>query len=116
MKKIVILFSLIAIAIVSLSLLFGQNKHRSQIESVETLQENTIKLNSHLFQDDYSGENMEECSDPMKYFFVFEDDSPERKAYAKELINFVESLQHDETTFDADLSAKLDKLRITHLT
>ena len=54
--------------------------------------------------------------DPTKYFFTFEDDSPERKAYAKELVNFVERLQHDETTFDADLSVKLDKLRITLLT
>ena len=116
MKKVVILLSFIAIAVVSLSLLFGQNKHRNQIESVVTSQENTIKQNSHLFQDEYSGENMEESSDPMKYFFVFEDDSPERKAYAKKLVNFVERLQHDETTFDADLSAKLDKLRITLLT
>lgn len=57
--------------------------------------------------------NVEESSDPMKYFFTFEDDSPERKAYAKELTRFVERLQHDETTFDADLSAKLDELRIT---
>ena len=55
-------------------------------------------------------------SDPSKYFLTFEDDSPERKAYAKELISFVERLQHDETTFDADLSAKLDELRITLLT
>ena len=55
-------------------------------------------------------------SDPSKYFLTFEDDSPERKAYAKELVNFVERLQHDETTFDADLSAKLDELRITLLT
>ena len=54
--------------------------------------------------------------DPTKYFFTFEDDSPERKVYAKELVNFVEKLQHDETTFDADLSAKLDELRITLLT
>lgn len=54
--------------------------------------------------------------DPTKYFFVFEDDSPERQAYAKELINFVEKLQHDETTFDADLSSKLDELGITLLT
>lgn len=61
-------------------------------------------------------ERAEESSDPTKYFFVFEDDSPERKAYAKELVNFVERLQHDETTFDADLSAKLDELRITLLT
>ena len=61
-------------------------------------------------------ERAEESSDPTKYFFVFEDDSPERKAYAKELVNFVERLQHDETTFDADLSAKLDKLRISLLT
>lgn len=61
-------------------------------------------------------ERTEESSDPTKYFFVFEDDSPERKAYAKELVNFVERLQHDETTFDADLSAKLDKLRISLLT
>ena len=60
--------------------------------------------------------NVEESSDPMKYFFTFEDDSPERKAYAKKLVNFVEKLQHDETTFDADLSAKLDELRITLLT
>jgi len=59
--------------------------------------------------------NVEESSDPMKYFFTFEDDSPERKAYAKELTRFVEKLQHDETTFDADLSAKLDELRITLL-
>lgn len=55
-------------------------------------------------------------SDPTKYFLTFEDDSPERKAYAKELVSFVERLQHDETTFDADLSAKLDELRITLLT
>lgn len=61
-------------------------------------------------------ERTEESSDPTKYFFVFEDDSPERKAYAKELVNFVERLQHDETTFDADLSAKLDELRISLLT
>lgn len=54
-------------------------------------------------------------SDPSKYFLTFEDDSPERKAYAKELVNFVERLQHDETTFDADLSAKLDELRTTLL-
>jgi len=60
--------------------------------------------------------NVEESSDPMKYFFTFEDDSPERKAFAKELVSFVERLQHDETTFDADLSAKLDELRITLLT
>ena len=60
--------------------------------------------------------NAEESSDPMKYFFTFEDDSPERKAYAKELVRFAERLQHDETTFDADLSAKLDELRITLLT
>lgn len=60
--------------------------------------------------------NVEESSDPMKYFFTFEDDSPERKAYAKELTRFVERLQHDETTFDADLSRKLDKLRISLLT
>ena len=59
-------------------------------------------------------ESVEEF-DSMEYFFVFEDDSPERKAYAKELISFVERLQHDETTFDADLSAKLDELRITLL-
>ena len=59
--------------------------------------------------------NVEESSDPMKYFFTFEDDSPERKAYAKKLTRFVERLQHDETTFDADLSAKLDELRITLL-
>ena len=61
-------------------------------------------------------ERAEASSDPTKYFFIFEDDSPERKAYAKELVNFVERLQHDETTFDADLSAKLDKLRISLLT
>lgn len=61
-------------------------------------------------------ERTEESSDPTKYFFIFEDDSPERKAYAKELVNFVERLQHDETTFDADLSAKLDELRISLLT
>jgi len=61
-------------------------------------------------------ENAEESSDPTKYFFVFVDDSPDRKAYAKELISFAERLQHDETTFDADLSAKLDELRITLLT
>ena len=61
-------------------------------------------------------ESVEESSDPMKYFFSFEDDSPERKAYAKELVNFVERLQHDETTFDANLSAKLDELRITLVT
>lgn len=61
-------------------------------------------------------ESVEDSSDPMKYFFVFEDDSPERKTYAKELISFVERLQHDETSFDADLSARLDKLRIKQLT
>ncbi|MBO7587394.1 MAG: hypothetical protein J6T13_09510 [Bacteroidales bacterium] len=55
-------------------------------------------------------------TDPTKYFLTFEDDSPERKAYAKELVSFVERLQHDETTFDADLSAKLYELRITLLT
>ena len=60
--------------------------------------------------------NVEESSDPSKYFLTFEDDSPERKAYAKELVSFVEQLQHDEATFDADLSAKLDELRITLLT
>jgi hypothetical protein len=59
---------------------------------------------------------VEESPDPMKYFFVFDDDSPERKAYAKELISFAERLQHDETTFDTDLSAKLDELHITLLT
>ena len=57
----------------------------------------------------------QDTTDPTKYFFTFGDDSPERKAYAKELVNFVERLQHDETTFDADLSAKLDELRITLL-
>lgn len=62
------------------------------------------------------GKTAADTIDPTKYFFVFEDDSPERKAYAKELISFVERLQHDETTFDADLSAKLDELRITLLT
>jgi hypothetical protein len=59
---------------------------------------------------------MADTVDPTKYFFVFDDDSPERKAYAKKLIKFVERLQHDETTFDADLSAKMAELRITHLT
>lgn len=58
----------------------------------------------------------QESSDPTKYFFVFVDDSPDRKAYAKELISFAERLQHDETTFDADLSAKLDELGIALLT
>lgn len=61
-------------------------------------------------------ERAEASSDPTKYFFIFEDDSPERKANAKELVSFVERLQHDETTFDADLSAKLDELRISLLT
>ena len=56
------------------------------------------------------------ATDPTKYFLTFYDDSPERKAYAKELVSFVERLQYDETTFDADLSAKLDELRITLLT
>lgn len=51
-------------------------------------------------------EIMADSIDPTKYFFVSDDDSPERQAYAKELISFVERLQHDETTFDADLSAK----------
>lgn len=59
---------------------------------------------------------MADTVDPTKYFFVFDDDSPKRKAYAKRLVKFVERLQHDETTFDADLSAKLDELRITRLT
>lgn len=54
--------------------------------------------------------------DPMKYFFVFDDDTPERHEYAKKLNRFAEKLQHDETTFDADLSAKLDELCITLLT
>lgn len=61
-------------------------------------------------------ESAEESSDPSKYFFVFEDDSPERKTYAKKLVKFVERLRHDETTFDTDLSAKLEKLRISLLT
>ena len=62
------------------------------------------------------GKTAADTTDPTKYFFVFEDDSPERQAYAKELVSFVERLQHDETTFDTDLSAKLDKLRISLLT
>lgn len=60
--------------------------------------------------------NAEESSAPTKYFFTFDDDSPERQAYAKELISFAERLQHDESTFDADLSAKLDELGIALLT
>ncbi len=75
----------------------------SKVELAETADENV-------------NGKVENIADPTKYFLTFEDDSPERKAYAKELVNFVERLQHDETTFDADLSAQLDKLRITLLT
>ena len=65
---------------------------------------------------DNVNETLADTIDPTKYFFVSEDDPLERQAYAKELISFVERLQHDETTFDADLSAKLDELRISLLT
>lgn len=39
-----------------------------------------------------------------------------KEKHTQEQTRFVERLQHDETTFDADLSAKLDELRITLLT
>ena len=51
--------------------------------------------------------------DPVKYYNDFEFRDPEARAYARELSRFAETLLHDETTFEADLSAKLDKLRIT---
>lgn len=52
--------------------------------------------------------------DPMKYFFVFDDDTPERHEYAKKLNRFAEKLQHDKTTFDTDLSKQIDELQITY--
>lgn len=61
-------------------------------------------------------QHVEKPSDPSDYYFVFYYDPPEKKAYAKKLIKFVERLQHDKTTFDTDLSAKLDKLSISLLT
>lgn len=51
--------------------------------------------------------------DPMKYYYDFEFRGPEAHAYAQELTRFAENLLHDETTFKADLSKKLDELRIT---
>lgn len=51
--------------------------------------------------------------DPMKYYYDFEFRGPEAHAYAQELTRFAERLQHDEATFKADLSAKLDELRIS---
>lgn len=45
-----------------------------------------------------------------KYYYAFDISD---RAYARELSRFAETLLHDETTFKADLSAKLDKLRIT---
>ena len=51
--------------------------------------------------------------DPMKYYNDFEFRGPEARAYARELSRFAETLLHDETTFQADLSKKLDELRIT---
>ena len=54
--------------------------------------------------------------DPVKYYNDFEFRGPEVHAYARELSRFSETLLHDETTFKADLSTKLDELRITQLT
>ncbi len=45
-----------------------------------------------------------------KYYYAFDFSD---RAYARELTRFAERLLHDETTFQADMSAKLDKLRIT---
>jgi len=45
-----------------------------------------------------------------KYYYAFDFSG---RAYARELSRFAETLLHDETTFKADMSAKLDKLRIT---
>lgn len=53
---------------------------------------------------------------PTKYFLALEDDPLERQAYARELTIFAEKLQHDKTTFDANLSAKLGELGISLLT
>ena len=52
--------------------------------------------------------------DPMRYFFVFDDDTPARHKYAKKLNRFAEKLQHDKTTFDTDMSKQIDELQITY--
>lgn len=68
-----------------------------------------------LVTSDYSvkDEVVSDTLDPMKYYYDFEFRGSEAHAYARELSRFAETLLHDETTFKADLSAKLDKLRIT---
>ena len=58
-------------------------------------------------------ENGDSISTSSKYFYVDETSRPETVAYAKKLTDFVEKLLHDKTTFDADLSAQLEKLNIT---
>lgn len=45
-----------------------------------------------------------------KYYYAFDNSD---RAYARELTRFAENLLHDEATFQADLSKKLGKLRIT---
>ena len=59
---------------------------------------------------------MTDTVNPTKYFLALEDDPLERQAYARELTIFAEKLQHDRTTFDANLSAKLGELGISLLT
>ena len=100
-------------SIATASLPSGQNQNKIQPELPP--QEATLSGTFPLPSLPEHGKIAADTTDPTKYFFVFEDDSPERKAYAKELVSFVERLLHDETTFNADLSAKLDELRITLL-
>lgn len=52
-------------------------------------------------------------SNPIEYYCMDGVTDPETLAYAKELTRFVETLLHDETTFNADLSAQLDSFSIT---